>query len=279
MLVTWVHDVYFIIALIITGISAGYLAGLFGVGGGAILVPVLASIFPYFGFDYSMDMHCAVGTSLALIVPGAISATMRHARQGTLVTTIWKLWLGAITAGIIIGTIISNQTHGSLLRAIFAIYMFTVAIALYRKKNSSLENKKKFPKTRTQVLVGTCVGCLSSMLGLGGGSFTVPFYTQYNFPIKKAIALGNVTGIAIGTLGAIGAMYNGWGNAGRPGLSIGYVNIPAFLLITPLMMLCAPQGAKISNNLSSKTLKLLCASFYFMMGTYMVMKLLLQYFL
>ena len=273
MAAAWLHDVYFLIALIITGIIAGYLAGLFGVGGGGVLVPVLATIFPYFGDNPAMDMHCAIGTALALIIPGAVTSTLHHAKQGTLEENIWKLWLVAVTVGIIIGVLITKRVEGELLKIVFAVYMFIVAAVLYFKQKKPGDHRPHYPSRLVQIGVGTGVGCLSSILGLGGGSFTVPFYNQYNIPLKRAIALGNVTGIAIGLLGAIGAMVNGWGLVGRPGFSIGYVNIPAFLIISPLTMLCAPKGTALSFRLSSRTLKNICAGFYLLMGIYMIINL------
>ncbi len=272
--VTWTQDIYFLISLILTGIFAGYLAGLFGVGGGVVIVPVLATIFPYFGYDYAMDMHCAVGTSLALVAPGAIAATLRHAKQGTLEHAVWKFWLLAVIFGVLVGTIITNKVPGSYLKLAFTIYMFVVAVAIYRRKPSVQAARNSYPRRITQFIVGACIGCVSSVLGLGGGSFAVPFYSQYNLPLKRAIALGSVTGIAIGSLGMIGAVINGWGTMGRPPFSVGYVNIPALLIIAPLITLAAPQGAKLSHVLPSGTLRLLCAGFYLFMGSYMLYKFL-----
>ena len=279
MMTAWLQDIYFLLALIGVGIFAGYIAGLFGVGGGTILVPVLATIFPYFSHNLEMDMHCAVGTSLALVAPAAIMASLRHAKQGTLEKTVWKRWAIAVTIGVLLGVLISNRIHGNYLKVLFAIYMYIAAWGIYHKHRSSSQSliKVAFPKHTMQLCAGVCIGGLSSLLGLGGGSFTIPFYNQYDVPLKKSIALGCLTGIVVGSVGAIGAIINGWGLAGRPGYSLGYVNLPALLIIAPLMILCAPRGAKLSHELSARTLTFACTAFYIVLGSLLWIKLLLAY--
>lgn len=279
MLTAWLQDIYFLLALIGVGIFAGYIAGLFGIGGGTILVPVLATIFPYFSHNLEMDMHCAVGTSLALVAPAALMASLRHAKQGSLEQTDWKLWLGAVLVGVLLGVLVSNHMHGNYLKLLFALYMYIAAWGIYQRHRSASQSliKVAFPRRGVQLGVGICIGGLSSLLGLGGGSFTIPFYNQYDVPLKKAIALGCLTGIVVGGVGAIGAIINGWALPGRPGYSLGYVNLPALLIIAPLVILCAPRGAKLSHELSARSLMIACTAFYVVLGSLLWIKLLYAY--
>lgn len=280
MAVAWLQDIYFLFALILAGIVAGYLAGLFGVGGGTIMVPVLATIFPYFSDNINMDMHCAVGTSLALIAPSAYMAASHHLRKGNLAGVKWRQWVVLVCVGVLIGSVITNRVHGNDLKFMFFIYLYLAAWILYRhpkRSNQPQSTAIVLPHKSVQAVAGMVIGAMCTVLGLGGGSFTVPFFSQYRVPMQATVALGNLTGIAVGTFGAIGGLINGWGLAGRPGFSVGYINIPAVLIMAPLTMLCAPLGAKLGRGIGAHKLKRLCIVYYLLIGSYLLSNVLIHH--
>ena len=259
---------HFALILIAVGILGAYVAGLFGIGGGIVLVPAFVTIFPHFGAAHAVIMHTAVGTCLALIVPGAIMSARRQHEQGNLDLALLRSWLPGICAGIVVGSLLMSLFPTTALKLFFVVFLLSATIYASIKRDRTGPGESVPPRV-ARTIAGPLIGALSVMLGIGGGTFTVPFYRFYRYPLKRAIALSSATGAFIGLGGAIGAICAGWGVDGRPPPSLGYVAITPFLIITPCMMIFAPLGSRSANALPEKLLKRVYVFFLAGMTIYM----------
>lgn len=261
------HLFYFLI-LVGVGVLAGYVAGLFGIGGGFVLVPVFVTVFPYFGTSHDVLMHSAVGTCLAIIVPGAVMSARKQYQQGNLDTRLLRSWLAPVCVGIVIGALLMRVIPTTALKLLFVAFLLSATVYAVVKKDAA-DTNEGVPTGAIKNVGGTLIGALSVMLGIGGGTFSVPFYRFFHYPLKRAIALSSATGIVIGLGGAISAIVAGWGMHGRPPHSIGYVSISAFVLLTPCMMIFSPLGSKAANALPDNLLNRIYIGFLAVMTIYM----------
>ena len=259
---------HFALILIAAGILGAYVAGLFGIGGGVVLVPAFVTIFPHFGTAHAVLMHTAVGTCLALIVPGAIMSARRQHKQGNLDMALLRSWLPGICVGIVVGSLLMPLFPTAALKLFFVIFLLSATIYASIKTDRGGPGEGAPPRV-TRTITGPLIGALSVMLGIGGGTFTVPLFRFYRYPLKRAIALSSATGAFIGLGGAIGAVCAGWGVDGRPPPSLGYVGITPFLIIAPCMLICAPLGARSANVLPEKLLNRVYVLFLAGMTIYM----------
>ena len=259
---------YFVPVLIAVGVVAGYVAGLFGIGGGVMLVPAFVTVFPFVGTSHAVLMHSAVGTCLALIVPGAIMSSRKQYQQGNLELPLLRSWLPAVSVGIVLGALLMRVFPTLALKLLFVIFLLCATLYALMKKEAE-EGSYGLPPPRIRKAAGVFIGALSVMLGIGGGTFSVPFYRYFQYPLKRAIALSSATGAVIGAGGAIGAVVTGWGLVGRAPYSLGYVNIAAFLILTPCMMIFSPLGSKSANALPERLLKRTYIIFLGVMTLYM----------
>ena len=259
---------YFLPVLIAVGVIAGYAAGLFGIGGGVVLVPAFVTVFPYLGTSHTVLMHSAVGTCLALIVPGAIMSSRKQYQQGNLDVPLLRSWLPGIAVGIVLGALLMRVFPTLALKLLFVIFLLCASIYAVVKKEAE-QGGCGLPPARIRKAAGVFIGALSVMLGIGGGTFSVPFYRYFHYPLKRAIALSSATGAVIGAGGAIGAIVTGWGLEGRAPYSLGYVNVAALLILTPCMMIFSPLGSKSANALPESALKRTYIVFLSAMTLYM----------
>lgn len=252
-----------IAALAGTGIVGGILAGLLGVGGGIVIVPVLYNILPFFGVDDSIRIHVAIGTSLATIIPTSISSARSHYKKGAIDTDLLKSWGPVIFIGVILGTIIAGYANGNLLTLVFASLALLVAANMaFRPDNVHIS--KSLPKAPFKQLIALFIGGFSAMMGIGGGTFTVPILTLFNYPIRKAVGTAAAIGLIIAVPGTIGFLISGLDATNLPPGNIGYVNILGFLVIFPMAALFAPFGAKIAHQINASLLKKAFAFFLFL---------------
>lgn len=259
---------YYVLILIAVGVLGGYVAGLFGIGGGVVLVPVFVTVFPYFGASHAVLMHAAVGTCLALVVPGAVMSARKQHQQGNLDLRLLRSWLPPVCVGIVIGALLVRVFPTIALKLLFVAFLLSATV--YAIFNRDREDAGEgVPRGAAKNAGGILIGALSVMLGIGGGTFSVPFYRFFHYPLKRAIALSSATGFFIGLGGAIGAIAAGWGVAGRPPHSIGYVSVAAFLILTPCMMIFSPLGSKTGNALSERLLNRIYIGFLATMTVYM----------
>lgn len=235
------------------GALGGVLAGLLGVGGGIVLVPLLVMVLPMQGVPATYVQHLALGTSLASIIFTSIASSRAHAKRGAVRWDIWR----SITPGILLGTFFGGLIASGLptffLKAFFICFLYFVAVQML------LDIKPKASRELPHMLgmnaVGGGIGLVSSFVGIGGGTLSVPFMTFCNIPMHTAVGTSAAIGFPIAVAGALGYVAGGWNVADLPAGTLGYVHIPALLGIATASFCTAPLGAKLSHALPVKTLK------------------------
>ncbi|TVP90923.1 MAG: sulfite exporter TauE/SafE family protein [Pseudomonadaceae bacterium] len=253
----------FLLYLILGGF-AGTLAGLFGVGGGMIIVPVLIYSFTLQGFDVGVLTHMAVGTSLATIAFTSINAIRAHHLKGAV---RWPLFVW-MSLGIVFGTVIGAFTaawlSGPLLQKIIGVFAICLSIQMAFK----LQPKAVLdvPGKPGLTAAGGVIGWASAIFGIGGGSLTVPFLVWRSVPMQQAVATSSACGLPIAVAGAISFIWTGWAATPLPEWSVGYVYLPALVGIAATSMLFAGFGARLAHRLSQELLKRLFALLLFGVG-------------
>ncbi|NRA83445.1 MAG: sulfite exporter TauE/SafE family protein [Gammaproteobacteria bacterium] len=246
--------------MLATGVVAGVLAGLLGVGGGIVIVPVLDTALGFYGVDSEIRMHVAVATSLACIVLTSISSTRAHHSKGSVDFSLAKRWGPFMLIGSLIGTVGASYIDSFTLSAIFGIVALVVALKMLLPLDN-LTLSKDVPKGLAMPIPPMMIGSLSSMMGIGGGTLSVPILTLLNQPIHKAVGTAALFGLFISIPGTIGFIISGFNDVRTPVGSLGYVNLIGFALISPVTVLCAPIGAKIAYKLSKYQLSKVFGSF------------------
>ncbi len=246
--------------LALTGLFAGTLAGLLGVGGGIVIVPVLYHIFSYLGIDAEIRMHLAVGTSLATIIATSLRSSLAHQRKGSFDRTLFRRWAPGIFLGAVFGAWLATRLEFSALTGIFAVVALFVSLHMAANNNQERLQTTNPGGISTILLTGS-LGLLSALMGIGGGTLSVPTMTWFGVPIHRAVGTAAGLGMVIAIPGAIGFMIGGFGAAGLPPLSIGYVNWLGFALIVPATMLAVPLGTRLAHALDPRPLRKLFALF------------------
>ncbi|UFN47845.1 sulfite exporter TauE/SafE family protein [Roseomonas sp. OT10] len=242
------------LAMVVTGLVSGTLAGLLGVGGGIVIVPVLFNIFPALGIPEAVQMKLAVGTSLATIIPTSIQSARKHHARGAMDVPLLKAMIPSITFGVLIGTLLAIWVRGTTLTAVFATIAVLVALNMgFTGVDSRL--RETFPTGFLRQLIGTFIGAISAMMGIGGGTVGVPLMNMFGTPIRSAVATASAFGIIISIPATIGFIWAGWGNPLLPPLSLGYVNLIGFVLIVPSSMLATPWGVHLAHTIPPLMLK------------------------
>jgi uncharacterized membrane protein YfcA len=253
------------------GAFTGLLSGLLGVGGGTVIVPILVSIFTAQHFPEACIMHMALGTSLATIIFTSISSARAHQKKGNV---DWKV-VRRITFGILIGTLLgallASKLHSSWLKAIFSV--FALCIATQMIMNFTPDAHRQVPGSTGLSIVGGFIGVVSSLVGIGGGTVTVPFLIYCSFNPRLAIGSSAAIGIPIAIAGTIGYIYAGFSIPNLPEHSFGFIYLPAFIGITITSILTAPLGAALAQKLATHTLKRLFAILLFIVGFKMLWSL------
>ncbi|MGM0595284.1 MAG: sulfite exporter TauE/SafE family protein [Pseudomonadota bacterium] len=250
------------------GAFAGVLAGLFGVGGGLVIVPVLAVVFHQAGVEAGVIMQLAVGTSLATIVFTSLSSVRAHHRRGAVGWSQVAQLLPGIVLGAWLGAVLADQLRSDTLKALFGV--FELLVALQMGLNLRPAPHRELPGRWGMGLAGGVIGGVSALVGIGGGTMTVPFLQWCNVPMRQAVATSAACGLPIALAGAAGFVISGWDNARLPPLSSGYLYWPAFAGIVVASVLFAPLGARLAHALPAATLKRFFALFLALLGGYML---------
>ena len=251
------------VAMAITGLFSGTLAGLLGVGGGIVIVPVLFNVFPLFGIPEAVQMKLAVGTSLATIIPTSIQSARKHFAKGTMDVPLLKSLAPSIGLGVLLGTVLAIWLKGEALTLVFAVIAILVALNM---GFTGVEWKLRdtFPTGPLRHALGGFIGTVSAMMGIGGGTVGVPILSMFGAPIRGAVATASAFGIIIAIPATIGFIYGGWGDPMLPPLSLGYVNLIGFALIVPSSMIAAPWGVHLAHTIPPLLLKRAFAAFLFL---------------
>ncbi len=251
------------------GAFAGVMAGLLGVGGGLIIVPVLAWIFHGQQMNDAIVMHLAIGTSLATIVITSISSVRAHHQRGAVLwPVVWRLTPG-IVIGAWLGAAVADALPSAVLSKVFAV--FVLAVAAQMAFGAKPAPHRGLPGAAGMMATGGVIGGMSAIVGIGGGSLTVPFLTWCNTTMRQAVATSAACGLPIALAGSIGFVVTGLNAAGLPAWSLGYVYGPALAGVTAASMLSAPLGAKLAHTLPTGTLKKVFAVFLTLVGTKMLL--------
>ncbi len=264
----------FVLGLMATGVVSGIAAGLLGIGGGAVIVPALSNALLLMGYDAEVVQHVAVGTSLAIIIPTGIMSARAHHKRGALDAGVLKLWAPFIVVGTFIGGLMAGIYSGDLLRIVFAVMAFVIAANIVFAFQTRLMGhlKGSAPTHRVSAFV---VGYISALMGVGGGSLTVPTLVAFGETMHRAVGTSAAIGVIIAISGTAGFVISGWGAENLPPLSIGYINLLALALVGVLAAICAPLGAALAHRLDQKTLKYVFAAFLVAVGLNMLWKVVL----
>ncbi|NTS78367.1 sulfite exporter TauE/SafE family protein [Catenovulum sp. SM1970] len=263
------------LALVGTGIFAGILAGLLGVGGGIVIVPVLFFLFQSFGVSPESAMLVATATSLATIIPTSISSIRSHNKKGNVDFDLLKRWSLFILIGVLAGSWLVTRVDGTLLTILFGVIATLSALnMLFRTGKSALF--EQLPGKGGQGVMGSSVGFFSAMVGIGGGTLSVPLLTAYNYPAHKAVGTAAAIGLIISLPGALTMLALGSTPADAPAGTLGLVNFVGFICIVPLTVLFAPVGASIAAKLDAAKLKKVFAVVLLITGLRMLAQLFLS---
>lgn len=258
--------------LLATGVVAGLLAGLLGVGGGIVMVPILYYVFGAIGVDEAVRMHMAVGTSLAAMIPTSIRSALAHHAKGAVDVAMFKLWLPAIALGVLVGVLTAAKVKGPVLMTVFAVFATVVALHMAFGKEG-WRVAKALPGRVGQWIMAGLISAISVMMGIGGGTFTVPVLTLFGYPIHKAVGTAAAVGVLIAIPGAVGFILGGLGVAGRPLGSVGYANLIGVLALIPTTIIAAPWGAALAHRLDRVWLRRAFALFLGLTGLRMAYSL------
>lgn len=252
------------------GVIAGFVAGLLGVGGGLIIVPVLILIFQSNNFIPDSIVHMAIGTSLATIIFTSLSSIYAHHFKHQAVRwDIVKQLTPGIIVGALFGAILADFISAKNLQYFFGF--FELAVATQMAFNIKTSAARRLPAYRGMFTAGSGIGVISSIVGIGGGTLTVPFLTWCNVKMQHAVATSSACGLPIAIAGCVGFIVMGWNEATLPEYSLGYIYWPAFLFIVLSSMLMAPVGAWFAHWLSATKLKRAFSVVLFILGVRMLL--------
>ncbi|MFT5653827.1 MAG: putative membrane protein YfcA [Psychromonas sp.] len=245
---------FVILSLIATGCLAGLLAGLLGVGGGIIIVPVLFFVFQMIGVSPEAAMPIATATSLATMVFTSLSSIRAHIKRGNVDLPLLKTFAPFVIIGVLAGSVIVTQINGLWLSGLFGFIAIMAALNMILRAGAK-PLASRLPGMPGKGLMATTIGFFSVMIGIGGGTLTVPSLTAFNYPIHKAVGTAAAVGFLIAFPGALSLLIIGQSFSDAPPMTYGLVNILACLFLIPLTVFFAPIGAQVSSYLNAKLLK------------------------
>jgi uncharacterized membrane protein YfcA len=246
-------------ALIGAGVATGFLAGLLGVGGGAVITPVLYEVFSVLGVSSSVRMHLAVGTSLAVMAPTTLRAFAAHKARGGVDMPAFRRLAPAIVAGVALGAGVARYAPGTVLKGLWITFAILMSLKLLLGRDD-WRLGDTLPKNWLVEAYAVFVGAVSTLLSIGGGAFVTMLLTLYGHSIRVAVGTSAGVGTLITLPGALGLMWAGWGQPGLPPLSVGYDSLIGAALMIPSSVLAAPLGARVSHGISRRTLELAFAA-------------------
>lgn len=258
-----------IILYLLTGAVAGLSAGLLGIGGGLIIVPMLFFIFSQQPVPSTHVMHMALATSLATIIVTSLSSARAHHKRGAVLWPVAYRLSPGIILGAWLGAMFASALASDILRPVFGVFELLVAIHLLVNYRPATHNTSI--STTRSVAGGTVIGAISSIVGIGGGTLTVPFLLWHNVAIRNAVATSAAVGFPIAVAGTATYVISGWKIAGLPDYSLGYVNLYAFAMIIITSIITAPLGASLAHKLPEKTLRIVFALFLLALSAKMLL--------
>ena len=256
----------YILLMIATAFPVGFFAGLFGIGGGLITVPFLFFIFEALGVNKEFLMHLAVGTSFAIIIPTSMVSVYTHNKHKSVDGNIIKTYGLFVILGVLLGTTFAALMKSKSLVIFFTIVVFFLATYLLINSNEQTVSNKKF-NLFPRIIFGLISGFISAPMGIGGAVMNVPILKYFGYPIKRAIGSAAAIGFLIALCGAIGFWFSGSILNVKLPLSVGFINVPAFLIFIPITMLMARVGANSAHKINKTKLQVYFGIFLYIVGT------------
>jgi uncharacterized membrane protein YfcA len=260
----------YFIAYLVCGCMIGFCAGLLGIGGGIIGIPLLFMLFNLQGIPESVSMHMAVGTLFATVVLTSIASLLSHFRAGMILFPIFKKIIWGMMLGCLLGIIIANHMKGLYLQRLFGIFLLCLALQYFFK--NEIKVQEAMPKIKNIFIVTTLIGLLSGLLGLGGGIFIVPYLNWCGISMRNAIATSSVCILPVAIIGAVGYIYSGMNVTYSINYSSGFVDWLAFLGIGLTSVMFAPIGARVTHAISPRLLKNIFSIFLTFIGVSMLVQ-------
>lgn len=261
-----------LIIYLLIGAIAGFAAGLFGVGGGLIIVPILYIVFTQMNYDPNVIMHIAVGTSLATIIVTSISSVTAHHKKGAVLWPVFRNLAPGLVIGSFLGAGIADLMSGQHLQLVIGVFAVWMAYKMFKGANAMVDPNRHLPSAPLQLAAGGGIGVASAIFGIGGGSLTVPYLNRHGVVMQKAVATSAACGLPIAVAGALGFMWFGAKEQIEVPNTIGYVHIYAFLGISVMSFITAKFGAKVAHLLSPAMLKKCFAGLLVVVGCYFIYK-------
>ncbi|SEP10838.1 sulfite exporter TauE/SafE family protein [Aquisalimonas asiatica] len=246
-----------LLVFLVAGAVAGLIGGLFGLGGGVVMVPVLLVVFAAQGVSDAVIMHMAVGSSLAVIVLTSLSSVRAHHGLGGVLWPVFGRLVAGIVVGALLGAWLADNLSTAALQNVFAVFLVLVAVKMGLDLNPPASGRE--PGAIGMTAAGGVIGNLSALVGIGGGTLTVPFLSWCGVAMRQAVGTSAACGLPIALAGAAGFMLTGWGRPDLPALATGYVYWPAVAGMAVASVLTAPYGARLAHRLPGGLLKRLFA--------------------
>ena len=255
------------IIFILLGVFSGLIAGLFGIGGGTLIVPVLVACFFSMGFEESIIVHLALGTSMACIFFTGLASANTHKKKNAIDFGVMRPVVIGIIFGSFLGAIFAIQIAGSILKIIIGLFALFVAIQI----GFQLElRRRKSDNKSTSYVAGSSIGFLSSILGIGGGIFSVSYFKSSGLSLTTSIGTSAACGVPIAIFASLGYIFVGFNNSVLPPMSIGYIYLPAVIGVSITSIFTAVYGAKLAHFISEKLLRNLLISLMLTISIYMI---------
>jgi uncharacterized membrane protein YfcA len=241
---------------VVAGVATGVLAGLFGIGGGAIIVPVLYEVFRILHVPEDVRMQLCVGTSMAIIIPTAIRSYLTHRAKGAVLNEVMRAWAFPAVVGVALGSVIAYFAPSAVFKVVFMVTVTIIGLKLLFGRDS-WRIADDLPGRPAMIGYGVLIGLTSSLMGVSGGSVSNMIQTLYGKPLHNAVATSSGLGVPITIAGTIGLMIAGWSKmALLPPLSIGYVSLIGVAIMAPVSSFTATYGALLAHRLSKRQLEI-----------------------
>ena len=243
-----------IVALIVAGAAIGFLAGLFGIGGGAISVPVFFELYRVLDYPEAVQMPMAVGTSLAVIIPTSLNSARGHYLRGTVDMDLIKLWAIPVILGVLAGSVVARHADPVVFQLVF-IAVAVINAAKLLLGGAGWRLAEGLPGKGLLRVYGGVIGVLSALMGIGGGAITNLLLTLHGYDIRRAISTASAVGVLIALPGTLGYIAAGWGKPGLPVDALGYVSVLTFALTIPTTLLTTRLGVRLAHSLPKRVLE------------------------
>lgn len=265
-------DIGLVLVLLLMGSIGGFLAGLLGVGGGMILVPFITMIFSAKGFPPEVIIHMAVATSLGIILFTSMSSMRAHHQHGAVLWRVAALLTPGILLGSWCGPWLAKAMTASFQAALFSVFLTFSATQMLLTKKRATHAGHGLPGNAAMFGAGMVIGLIAGLVGAGGGFLSIPFMTWRNVQVRNAVATSAALGFPIALSGTLSNIYFGWGTPGLPAYSLGFLYLPALLVIAAASVTMAPLGARTAHRLPVQTLRKIFAVILYCLAAYMLNK-------